>query len=939
MPTHNPPNPDVDGCFEITLARGLTPYMGRLQIQEAVSQYRRMISRLGPRKRVELAAALQWEFRRRRSRVEHDEGSLHTLQHQYNQVRDLVTPIYRLPAEVLTEIFTIDFAHDQSPGRLMLVCRDWCLVVEGISVCQSLKLGTWTAPDRVERFLQRLWWLNIVIDTEKDAERREGDGEAYTALALVVANASRWRKLTIDSLPHGSPVPSSMGFPPISELKYLKVTSQAEPSPLLDRILENIGIAAVGSLSVMETTSYHTIRHLLQPTYIRLFHFLTTIKAHFRTTPDSVDLLPHISRVEVLDLTNISLLNYADDVDLPLTHSLHHLRLKAVSIQWMGGRRFPQLQSCSIYSPPSHPPLLSDVYFPICYELEFRNMEVAWQFQAPVIHSMTMKSNGWTPVRGSKQVILLCRAGLGIHLRPRVLHLSVLCDEGVLLSALRLLPALNELHLDITRPCVLGRRFFMALLAKTMYDPKGNVDRKWGSSLKPANIREPRICASLRRLELKYERWFRRTDQLDILPPLMAIGWSRRETATPLEYFSLCFQGSDTQWKVLKVPEDIYDLNIAALEIPRLELFQEFPSFFGSCVTATATSVLNLKHDMPHLKHGMPHLKGGMPDHLHQTLPLFESYFRQLSVLSIYHEYETTPTFDILPNFFQLVELQLFSVNIPSYSVNAGLPLFQTLLRLSLRSMTVTWMDGCVFTRLKRLHLETVSIDEPFSVSLPVCTHIKYNKGVDYLLQSMFHVPTLTELDRRENLFDGLSWKSNRVKGTLGLLPTRTLLLEDCFLIRPECFIAEITSIVELEVLMISDIHLEPIMALLTALGRTIAEIGVFTSRSADVTLDRNAYGGDAGTFSTGPRSLICPNLTQLALRIWEAGASEKEQISWQCEQMMDARRSAGQELECCCIWWGEDKTPSLVLGTSRDSVVVDGKFCQDHVGKLNGGL
>jgi hypothetical protein len=925
MPAHNPPNPDVDGCFEVTLARSLTRSKERLQIQQAVSQHSWTLSRLFPTQRVELAAALRWEFRRRRSRVEHDEGSLHTLQHQYKQVQDLVTPIYRLPDEVLTEIFTIDFAHDQSPVRLMLVCRDWCLVVEGISIWQSLKLGTWTAPDRVERFLQRVWWLNIVIDTEEDAERREGDGEAYTALALVVASASRWRKLTIDSLPHGSPVPGSVGFPPISELKYLRVTSQAKSSPLLNRILGNIGIAAVGSLSVIETTSYHTIQHLLQPAYIQLFHFLTTIKAHFRTTPDSVDLLPHISRIEVLDLTKISLPTYADDVDLPLTHSLHHLRLKAVSIQWMGGRRFPQLQSCSIYSPASFPPLLSDVYFPICHELEFgcRNMEVARQFQAPAIHSMTMKSNEWSLVRGSKQVILLCRAGLGIHWQPRVLHLSVLCDEGVLLSALGLLPALNELHLDIARPCVLGRRFFMALLAKAMYDPEGNVDRKWGSSLKPAKIREPRICPSLRRLELKYERWFRQTDQLEMVPPLMAIGWSRRETATPLEYFSLCFQGSDAQWKVLKVPEDIYDLNIAALEIPRLELFQEFPSFFGSCVTATATSVLNLKHDMPHLKHGMPHPKGGMPDHLHQTLPLFESYFRQLSVLSIYHAYETAPTFDILPNFFQLVELQLFSVDIPSYSVNAGLPLFQTLLRLSLRSMAVTWMDGCVFTRLKRLHLETVSVDGPFSVSLPVCTHIKFNMGVSFLSQSIFHVPTLIELDR---LWNDFSWDSSGEQATLGLLPTRMLLLRDSFPFPPESFIAEIASVVELEVLMINHVRPGPIMALLTALGRAIADSGVLATRPADVTLDGNAYGGDAGTFSRGPRSLICPNLTQLGVRIWGDSASEKqkEQISWQCEQMMAARRSAGQELECCYIWCGVEKTPSLVWGTSRGGVVVE---------------
>ena len=67
-------------------------------------------------------------------------------------------PIYRLPIEVLMEVFTIDFENGQSPIRLMLVCRDWYQIVEGMaSMWQSLKLGTWTALDGVERFLQKVW--------------------------------------------------------------------------------------------------------------------------------------------------------------------------------------------------------------------------------------------------------------------------------------------------------------------------------------------------------------------------------------------------------------------------------------------------------------------------------------------------------------------------------------------------------------------------------------------------------------------------------------------------------------------------------------------------------------------------------------------------------------------------------------------------------------
>ena len=242
----NRPNTDVDGCFEITLARNLAgKRTKRLQIQKAISQHGPQLSKLHASKRVELAAALQWEFRRRASWVKHDDRSLQTLQHQYKLVREFVMPIYRLPIEILTKVFTIDFEDDQSPIRLMLVCGDWCDTVERMaSMWQSLKLGTWTAPDRVERFLQKVWWMNVVIHTEEDVARREGAdegegtgaGEGYRALALVLANASRLRRLSIDSLPHAIPVLSSVVLPPISGLKYIKVASQAHSSPLLDRI-------------------------------------------------------------------------------------------------------------------------------------------------------------------------------------------------------------------------------------------------------------------------------------------------------------------------------------------------------------------------------------------------------------------------------------------------------------------------------------------------------------------------------------------------------------------------------------------------------------------------------------------------------------------------------------------------------------------------------
>ena len=228
-------------------------------------------------------------------------------------------------------------------------------------------------------------------------------------------------------------------------------------------------------------------------------------------------------------------------------------------------------------------------------------------------------------------------------------------------------------------------------------------------------------------------------------------------------------------------------------------------------------------------------------------------------------------------------------------------------------------MDVCVFTRLKRLYLDRVSFDKHLSVGLPVCTHIKY-VGEDHSpLQSIFRVPTLIELVKDHTRFDGSNYK-------LRLLPTRTLLLRRHIYTAPEPLVAEIASLVELEVLNIEFYWPGSTVALLIALGRTIPEIGVPALRPAYATLDRNVddeYGEDAGTLSRGQRSLICPNLRQFALRIQVATTSERREIGRRCKQMVDARRRAGQELECCRIWWGEGTKPSVVLDTSSDGFEV----------------
>lgn len=67
---------------------------------------------------------------------------------------------------------------------------------------------------------------------------------------------------------------------------------------------------------------------------------------------ESIDLLPHFSRLEVLEAANMLLPSYHNDSLLLYIQTVRRLYLKTVSIQWMAGCVFPLLEACTIISHP-----------------------------------------------------------------------------------------------------------------------------------------------------------------------------------------------------------------------------------------------------------------------------------------------------------------------------------------------------------------------------------------------------------------------------------------------------------------------------------------------------------------------------------------------------------------------------------------------------------
>src|SRR5258706_548757 len=257
----------------------------------------------------------------------------------------IIAPITRLPQELLHQILLImvDNASD-SHLVLMRVSKHWYAIVTGIWA--SLKLGTTTPRDVVTRKLERgQWVLDVVVDTELDRGDFTQSEGAYQSIFAAIEATSRWRSLVVESLPAQADLPehfvnSSLqqcSDAEMSRLRSFNIKGPCEMSPLLERLLRILGTTPSGELTTVEIHSPSVIS-FLAPKYPSIFHSIKVLSLDTPRLPNPVDFLPHLHQLEALTASHLSLPIYHNDVNIPFVHTLRHLSLKAISIQWMSGR-------------------------------------------------------------------------------------------------------------------------------------------------------------------------------------------------------------------------------------------------------------------------------------------------------------------------------------------------------------------------------------------------------------------------------------------------------------------------------------------------------------------------------------------------------------------------------------------------------------------------
>jgi len=459
----------------------------------------------------------------------------------------IIAPVTCLPPELLQSIFSIIIDDVSGPPlALMLVCQRWYASVT--SIWTSLKLGTSTPRSVVTRLLESNQLpLNISLDTETDRGDFIPSEAAYEAIFAAIEATSRWRSLVVETTPGQADLPGHLvhrglqrcSNATMSRLKTFKVKSACESpemSPLLDRLLRILATTVSPEFTTVEINSPNVIS--LLPTYSPILRSVKVLVLDISGTHDPADLLPHLHQLEELTASYLSLPPYTHDINLPFVNTLRHLRLRAVSIQWMSGRTFDVLESCTIRFP-LHPHIFSAI-LPNCKDLTFQGypLHILDVVSAPKIIHLSVTSSGSFSRRGTQQLDWFSSRVLGeSRLALRILHIRIEATSQALVNALAFVPHLEELVIENTHPALLRAKGLRSLVAQPVHASTTGVRST------PARWRAP-ACPSLRRFGLKYRRWLRPSEHFDLIPDIVSIISSREHSKCSLQSFWV-WMGSD----------------------------------------------------------------------------------------------------------------------------------------------------------------------------------------------------------------------------------------------------------------------------------------------------------------------------------------------------------------------------------------------------------
>jgi hypothetical protein len=460
----------------------------------------------------------------------------------------IFVPITRLPQELLHQIlfFVIDNASN-SPVALMLVCELWHTTVTGIWA--SLNLGARTPKYAVTSKLERKqWFLDVSVDMRIEHGYSIPSEDPYGAIFAAIEAISRWRSFVVKSLPAQADLPEYLvnhglkrcSNTAMSRLRIFEIKCACEMSPLLDRLLRILDTSASGELTTVEINSASVVSFLVL-TCSSIFRSVTVLSLDTLGLRNPVELLPHLHQLETLTAAHLPLPVYDNSINLRFVHSLRHLKLRSASIQWMSGRTFRTLESCTLLVP-LHRHVLHTfrTTLPNCKHLTFEGypLNILGGVSAHKITHLSVTCSSSSKPRGTQQLVWFSSQALReSRLVPRILHISIEAKNQAWTKALAFMSNLEELVIENVKPSSLGVKVLRLLV---VHPVRSN---RLGTTGTPDGRNTP-VYPSLKRFGLKYRRWLRPSEHLELISELKSIISSRQQSKCSLQSFRI-WTGSD----------------------------------------------------------------------------------------------------------------------------------------------------------------------------------------------------------------------------------------------------------------------------------------------------------------------------------------------------------------------------------------------------------
>ena len=621
-----------------------------------------------------------------------------------NAVRPWRPLVHLLPVEILSIIFLL-VVDDEDRVQLMLVCRRWYAIMLSTPGIPS---GVWirksTTVELVRAAIQGTRWLlyvNIDMGDESIGQDFNTDTFDVCFMAAIEA-ASRWQSLVIYSLPRPGKCKAFEIVPLLKNLEFFSLGRGCDLGRFFEPLMTAITTIATPCLTNMTLRHLDAVLYLVQPDCLHVHYSLTTLTISLSKRMESpVNILQHLQRLEALYIRHLHLPFYPPDTPLPLIQTLRYLRLKSVSVQWMAGKVFPVLRSCSLLLPHHIDTIcLQPVTMPACTSLEYgsNDLNPLRYFHNLPLAGLTVTSGQWNVARGNLQLIVICRMIVPRAQSLTSLDLQVRCSEQLLSFMLSRLPALKVLTLRLASPCALSETFFQEFVAAKF---NADIPCKMGAL--------PRLPLYLKlvKLDVRYKRWLRGPERMALLLVFGDIVSSR--SSEEGFQLSLRFEDLAQDWSVSRHVESIHTA-----------------AYYGRYVIGISST------------HGI------IPVEMIVGAPLMEVPFKEAEYLVARHQL----SIGCLLTLHQLVELRVGGEKdiLPSQPP-PNMPLFHTLKVLEARDIHSSFFASQTFYKLERCRICFYGEDPELShdqvTHMPVCTGLDVD---DLTMLATLMLPQICEL-------------------------------------------------------------------------------------------------------------------------------------------------------------------------------------------------